>query len=338
MQNLKLMQDINEDLQLNILNIINTRWLSMSNVVHNLHQIIFSVIDALNDDLANAENPKNKDRASQLINNLDPNFIISTMFMADLMYILTKMIKIFQRDHIDLSELKHSLETTISAIKAQFIGTEEVPPTYGTILCQYMENNSINSNNLPSFISKFAEAIIKALKSRFPDSEVYNSLRIFDPKFLPQRESDIANYGNNDIKILVEYFGNEHFSGTGENFPAYFNEMELKQEWGIVKQIMKSIRSFDFVKGWEHIWSTKPHFTQDYPIISRLVKLALIIPLSNAHVKRVFSHHKLTKTKLRNQMNHDTLNMHLMIFSNGPGDFCSFDWECAYNYWANQHI
>ena len=143
----------------------------MSNVVHNLYQVIFSVIDALNDDLANAENPKNKDRASQLINNLDPNFIISTMFMADLMYILTKMIKIFQHDHIDLSELKHSLETTISAIKAQFIGTEEVPPTYGTILCQYMENNSINSNNLPSFISKFAEAIIKALKSRFLDSE-----------------------------------------------------------------------------------------------------------------------------------------------------------------------
>jgi hypothetical protein len=338
MKNLKLMQDINEDPQLNILNIINTRWLSMSNVIHNLHQIIFSVIDALNDDLANAENPKDRDRASQLVNNLDPNFIISTMFMADLMYILTKMIKIFQRDYIDLSELKHSLETTISAIKAQFIGTEEIPPTYGTILCQYMENNNINSNNLPFFISKFAEAIIKALKSRFPDSEIYNSLRIFDPKFLPQRESGIANYGNDDIKILVEYFGNERLSDTGEKFPAYFNEMELKQEWGVVKQIMKSIRNFDFVKGWEHIWSTKPHFTQDYPIISRLVKLALLIPLSNAHVERVFSHHKLTKTKLRNRMNHDTLNMHLMIFSNGPDDFRSFDWECAYNYWANQHI
>src|SRR2546430_3947346 len=75
---------MNDEPQLTILNIINTRWLSMSNVVHNLHQIIFSVIDALNDDLANGENPKDKDWASQLINNLDPNFIISTMFMADL--------------------------------------------------------------------------------------------------------------------------------------------------------------------------------------------------------------------------------------------------------------
>jgi len=63
-----------------------------------------------------------------------------------------------------------------------------------------------------------------------------------------------------------------------------------------------------------------------------------MIPLSNAHVERVFSHHKLTKTKLRNRMNEDTLNMHLMIFSNGPDDFHNFDWDCAYDYWANQHI
>ncbi|CAB5369683.1 unnamed protein product [Rhizophagus irregularis] len=253
----------------------------------------------------NAENPKERDRTSQLISSLDPNFIISTMFLADLMYILIKMIKMFQRDHIDLSELKHSLETTISAIKAQFIGIEKVSPTYGTILHQYMDDNKILPDNLLSFISKFAKAIIESLKNRFPDLEIYNALRIFDPKFLPQRESDIANYGNNEIKILIEYFGNDRLSATGEKFSAYVNEMELKQEWGIVKQIMKSIHNFDFVKGWEHIWNTKPHFISDYPLVSKLVKLALLIPLSNAHVERVFSHHKLTKTKLRNRMNYD---------------------------------
>ena len=74
----------------------------------------------------------------------------------------------------------------------------------------------------------------------------------------------------------------------------------------------------------------------DYPIIFKLIRLALIIPFSNAHVERVFSHHKLTKTKLRNWMNYDTLNMHLMIFLNSPDNFHSFDWNCAYNYWMNQ--
>lgn len=336
MQNLKLMQDINEDPQLAILNIINTRWLSMSNVVHNLHQVIFSIIDALTNDMNNGENSKDRDRASKLISSLDPNFIISTMFLADLLYILSKMIKTFQRDHVDLSEVKYSLETTISAINTQFIGTSEIPPTYGIILHQYMVENNLLSEHLPSFIPKFAKAIITALKNRFPDSEIYNALSIFDPKFLPQKESDIASYGDSEIKLLIEYFGNDRFSTSGKRFFAYFNEIDLKQEWGMVKQIMKSIRDFNFVKGWEHIWNTKPYFINDYPLISKLIKLALIIPLSNAHVERIFSHHKLTKTKLRNRMNHDTLNMHLMIFSNGPDNFQNFNWNCAHNYWANQ--
>ena len=57
--------------------------------------------------------------------------------------------------------------------------------------------------------------------------------RIFDPKFLPQKEGDIANYGDSDIKILIEYFGNDRYSTTDKKFPAYFNEMDLKQEWGM---------------------------------------------------------------------------------------------------------
>ena len=76
MQNLKLIQDMNDDPQLTILNIINTRWLSMSNVVHNLHQIIFSVIDDMN----NAENSRDKTQAFQLVDNLDPNFNVFSGF------------------------------------------------------------------------------------------------------------------------------------------------------------------------------------------------------------------------------------------------------------------
>jgi hypothetical protein len=51
MQNLKMIQDTLEDPQLAILNIVNTRWLSMSNSVKNLHQILDSVIDALRYDV-----------------------------------------------------------------------------------------------------------------------------------------------------------------------------------------------------------------------------------------------------------------------------------------------
>jgi hypothetical protein len=47
MLNLKMIQESNDDLQLAILNIITTRWLSLSNVVKNLYQILMSIIDVL---------------------------------------------------------------------------------------------------------------------------------------------------------------------------------------------------------------------------------------------------------------------------------------------------
>ena len=42
-----------EDSQLSVLRIINTQWLLLSNAISNLHQIIFSIIDMLDDDAIN---------------------------------------------------------------------------------------------------------------------------------------------------------------------------------------------------------------------------------------------------------------------------------------------
>ena len=44
---LKMMEEKTSDPQLNVLNIINTCWLSLSNVISNLHQILDSIIAAL---------------------------------------------------------------------------------------------------------------------------------------------------------------------------------------------------------------------------------------------------------------------------------------------------
>ena len=48
-------------------------------------KLFFSIIDALTNDMNNGDTSKDRDRASKLVNSLDPKFIISTMFLADLM-------------------------------------------------------------------------------------------------------------------------------------------------------------------------------------------------------------------------------------------------------------
>jgi hypothetical protein len=80
---------------------------------------------------------------------------------------------------------------------------------------------------------------------------------------------------------------------------------------------------------------TDNNFSFIYPNSTIIIKVVLLIPFSNAHVERIFSEMKLIKNKLRNQMQINTLNNHLMILLNGP-DTQNFDFEKAYEHWANK--
>jgi hypothetical protein len=66
----------------------------------------------------------------------------------------------------------------------------------------------------------------------------------------------------------------------------------------------------DFIQLWQHILNTDDDFSFNYPTIVILVKIVLLIPLSNAHVERIFSQMKLIKNNLRNKMHLNTLDDH----------------------------
>ena len=107
--------------------------------------------------------------AKNLLDELNCEFIISTKYLADLMYILTRLINIFQKEYVSFSDIKIHLDTTYDAITAQFIGIDGSTPSYGTHLRKYMQDFSIAPESLPSFIKSFSEAIIDSIKSRFPN-------------------------------------------------------------------------------------------------------------------------------------------------------------------------
>ena len=340
MLNLKMIQESNDDPQLAILNIINTRWLSLSNVVKNLYQILDSIIDALNFDSLHASDQRDRDRAKKILELIDSKFKITTMYMADLTYILTILCKTFQQDIISLSEVKSSLDAAIATIKTQFIGIDDQPPIYGTNLQQYLQKNPFYNNHIPDDFVHFAKALVHSLQARFPHNDLYDSMKILDPKELPLQESELSSYGIEELELLCEYFGNQKYKSNGTTVQPLINSLECKKEWQMVKHIMKSIRKYDIIEGWRHIWSTRPQFKSQFPNINILINIniVLLVPLSNANVERVFSQHKLTKTRLRNRMNVETLDMHLMILLNAPDNIEDFDWDKAFDQWKNEHV
>src|SRR4051812_14609997 len=183
--NLKMIQETNDDPQLMILNIINTCWLSLSNVVKNLYQILDSIIDALNFDSLNANDQRDRDRAKKMLELIDSKFKISTIYMADLTYILSILCKTFQQDNISLSEVKSSLDAAIATIESQFIGTDDQLPVYGTNLQQFLQQNPFYNNHIPDNFAHFAKALVQSLQARFPHNDLYYSMKILDSKELP---------------------------------------------------------------------------------------------------------------------------------------------------------
>ncbi|CAG8698384.1 28572_t:CDS:2 [Racocetra persica] len=190
---LKMIEENIGDPQLTVLNIIETRWLSLSNIIQNLHQILNSISDALLEDL-------NENMIAQaLYNSIDKNFIITTKFFADILGILKRMNLLFQKNNITIHEVKTQLDITIHTIQVQFLGVE---PTWGIHLRKYIIDNEISPTELPIIITKFACAIVESLEKRFPNRIQIDAFHIFDLMALPVNNSDFQKYGEDEIKIL----------------------------------------------------------------------------------------------------------------------------------------
>ncbi|CAG8758873.1 15063_t:CDS:2, partial [Dentiscutata heterogama] len=187
MINLQLVEQTIDDSNL-VLRIINTRWLSLSNVVTNLHRILNSVKIVLKED-------SSKNIVVQgLYNAMDQTFYLATKLLADILYNLRSLTNLFQADYITISEIYTHLNATIDIITTQYIGHNGIPPNYRNFLREYIDKQNILIKDLPDFILQFAFATIESLQDRFPDSEILNSLRIFDPQELLLQYNQIHSY------------------------------------------------------------------------------------------------------------------------------------------------
>lgn len=304
--------------------------MSFSNSVGNLHKIMKSVLSTLADYIEEGDG-----LAKALYEQLDDNFISATMYLADLTNILKKLINAFQLEHLSVSHFNLQLDVAIKTIENEFIGSEEVPPNYGTIFKKYLEDNY---DFIPSFVREYSIAIINAIKNRFPEYELYSAFSIFDPKELPDDDTELVLYGNQEIEILGNFYGEIKLVNENE-FSEIIDKEKLNQEWNSVKPYLQYYKNnnqeMDFIQLWQHILDIDDDFSFNYPTIVILVKIALLIPLSNAHVERIFSQMKLIKNNLRNKMHLNTLDNHLMILLNGP-EIEDFDFLKAYEDWESK--
>ncbi|GBC05036.1 hypothetical protein RclHR1_00060049 [Rhizophagus clarus] len=299
---------------------------TISTVIHNFHQILDDI------HLALIQQKETNSMANFLHQALTTEFYI-TKFLADILATMKSMILVFQSDYVSLTETCKQLSMAIETITSDFIGSENSAPHYGIHLANYMNEYSLTGENLPITIKQFAQATIKSLRNRFPDSTLYYSIKILDPNEAPNNHDGLDTYGESEIKSLAEFYGKAKKNGSKIMCEPVLDGNTLIREWRMVRNIIYDYKNFWFIEAWYHIFNNNISFRDQFPNLTKLVELVLVVPVSNGVVERVFSHQNLIKTKLRNKMSIQTLNLHLHFSLNGPKDFSNYDYEKAYVYW-----
>ncbi|CAG8687840.1 28030_t:CDS:2 [Gigaspora margarita] len=182
MQNLKMIEKDSGNPELVLLQIVTTCWLSFSNVVKNLHQIINSVVEALLEDSLTDK------IAKFLYSEIDNNFYLTTYYLSDILGYLRWLTLLFQANYISLFDIKLQLNATINAITTEFI------------------EKNIDESEVPLFVQDFAKAVIESLKERFLDHDLIDSFYILDPQELPTNKSILGSYGQDSIQKLIEFY------------------------------------------------------------------------------------------------------------------------------------
>jgi hypothetical protein len=93
-------------------------------------------------------------------------------------------------------------------------------------------------------INQFAQAIIKSLKIRFPDSTLYYSMRILDPSEAPNNRDGLNTYGENEIKTLIEFYGKAKKNESNTICEAVLDGNILIREWRMARNIICDYKDF----------------------------------------------------------------------------------------------
>ncbi|CAG8734285.1 5729_t:CDS:1, partial [Dentiscutata heterogama] len=75
-------------------------------------------------------------------------------FLADILYNLRSLMKLFQADYITISEIYTHLNATIDVITTQYIGRNRIPPNYGNFLREYIDIRKFLQIPIENFVPK----------------------------------------------------------------------------------------------------------------------------------------------------------------------------------------
>ena len=110
-------------------------------------------------------------------------------------------------------------------------------------------------------------------------------MKILDPNEAPNNRNGLDVYGENEIKILAEFYGKAKRNKSNVMCESVLDGNALIREWRTVRNIICDYKNFRFIEAWYRIFNNNISFHNQFPNLTKLVELALVIPVSNGVVE-----------------------------------------------------
>jgi hypothetical protein len=181
-------------------------------------------------------------------------------------------------------------------------------------------------------VHDYSTNVINELQHRFSNQQLFTSMKILNSREWPNDSQELLLFRDNDLEILLKYFEQPNFHNNIQ-FSALFNIKKCREEWAGFKMI--TINNFSS----NNIEVLLPLLIQNYndifPNIIKLIQIVYCILFSSVECERSFSRQNKIKTKDRNLLTTDTLDMLMRIFLEGPKSK-NFNYTRVFTIWSNQ--
>ena len=316
---LRAMQDIMGDEEMAYLTLkepASFRWLSLDGAVRAVADCYPALYSTLEHDAAKGNSAGNSE-AKGLFNKVKcVTFVLVTGFLRDVLSVVSKLSKVFQRDLIDIETVNVMVDATIMKLnQLKNKNGPELSKVYEEMtttksMYRGMKLNDREQlrmqfqNNATNYLQKLTENI----EDRF-DKESMKTLQLLNTllslSLIPKNMNGLEDHGEEQLKQLVEICGGEDGIIDGERATEDYYQLKV-----VLKSLNSSLT--------EACTTILKQYRDVFPDFATLAAWVLISPVTSVACERGFSVHNKIKTKARSCLKHDTVTKLMRIKEEGP--------------------
>ena len=268
------------------------RWLSLHESIQALLSAWGCLILALGHEAASS-NSDGAAKAKGILKVIKTYKFIGTLcFLNDVLVVLTRCSKTFQKDDIDIHMVLDMLEASVTTL-------DDMPDSPGESFLNFIQQCQTQgeyqgiplhgNEEVKKVARQFVSHIKAQIQQRFPpdDMQVLKDLAsILDPRHLPQRQQELRQHGSEALDRLLTRYSYIDAAETRQSF-RHFTSMLCNHREKSLKEMCKHIIT---------------RYADVFPEFSTLACISLTIPVSSVPCERGFSSQNLIHTALRNSL------------------------------------